>query len=81
MSNRKPIAKPTISKITDVTVQANTFARDALKALANEDLIYAHHGSVCARDDAYKRLAMFFESYAVRRVLQSRGQSADWEVK
>ena len=41
--------------------EARDAARVALKALANEDLLYTHHGNVCAREEAYDRLAVFFE--------------------
>lgn len=47
--------------------EARDAARVALKALANEDLLYTHHGNVCAREEAYDRLAVFFEAYAERR--------------
>jgi hypothetical protein len=42
---------------------AEVLAKEALRTLGEEDLLYAHAGGVFAREDAYKRLAEFFERY------------------
>lgn len=39
-------------------------AERVLRRLAKEDLLYQHHGNVCAREEAYTLLADFFEAYA-----------------
>lgn len=44
--------------------RARKMAEKALRALGKEDLLYPHHGNVCARAEAYDRLAEFFEEYA-----------------
>lgn len=55
-------------------IAAKKFAEKALRALANEDLIYSHHGILNARPKAYERLAEFFEEYARDRSSQDRSK-------
>lgn len=43
---------------------AKKLAMKALRALGKEDLLYAHHGEIYARGEAYEKLAEFFERYA-----------------
>jgi 8-oxo-dGTP pyrophosphatase MutT (NUDIX family) len=42
---------------------AEILAKEALEALDREGLIYSHHAVICARPDAFSRLAEFFEQY------------------
>jgi 8-oxo-dGTP pyrophosphatase MutT (NUDIX family) len=39
-------------------------AKEALETLDREGLIYTHHSAICARPEAFPRLAEFFERYS-----------------
>lgn len=54
---------------------AKKLASEALRALGKEDLLYAHHGTVYARNEAYEKLAEFFERYAMGA--EERAQKAE----
>lgn len=48
--------------------KATKAAEKALRALGKEDFLYAHHGVVHARPEAYERLGEFFTLFAYKKL-------------
>lgn len=61
------------------------FAEKALRQLATEDLLFAHHGSVHARPEAYEKLAELVTAEVAKAVdkerVRSPSQSRTLEAK
>lgn len=62
---KDPIGAVDGSGKKELDPRAVKLAKQALKTLAEEDLLYAHAGAVCSRPPETEcRLAEFFEQYA-----------------
>lgn len=60
---------------------AKKLAMKTLRALGKADLIYAHHGEVYARDEAYEKLAALIEEAGERGAERERNKVHESEGK
>ena len=64
-----------MKKITQAQLDA---AETILRTLGNEDLLFTHHGVVCARPGAYKRLAEYYATTgAVAEVVSELARASE----